>query len=822
MPMDIDPAFQKTGARARARRKQRIAMRIAAVIGGLALVGAVGTIIVLIILNNTGPSADGAPETDVAALDTSDTAPAADFVADTGTGGDDDFIMIQTEGSAEAGIVAAAPAADAFLNLRKDPMILRLEQSETSVANTIAGPQGLDQRRVGPFSEDRLTVLTDDLIIQETRLVTTIPSSAEDFAFFQAQRSRGIAEIAEANASAASAAVVGEAGEGERVLVDGADGSWGELIDTGLEDAPVSDEVSYVDTVIENTTSSAFSLRESQRFVLYEDLVVVIRTERELAEVLTSNGFDQAPSELIANGAVRVMNIETKLSPGSLVAARYREDVTGRYLTQMSIYGPEGYIASMAQTGPGRFAPAADPWIETDLYAQTDDLLQEAASAGEVRLLDAVYSAAIRNGLPTTLVGELIVMMSQIHDLDRFAAVGDKVTILYGTNPVTDGQGPSRVLFAGINGPSGDMRCYITPDSETNGYSCFDFNGAGGGGGLVIPVAGTKTSDFGPRFHPILKQMRNHNGVDWAAPTGTPIVSSFDGTVEVSGWGGGYGNVVYIAHEGGLQTRYAHLDRYSELGSRVGNTVRAGDVIGYVGTTGRSTGPHLHFELRQNGTPIDPLTFTGSVGGGGGAGGYSDGGTPGSDAVEALVNQIIQVESAGNANAKNPLSTATGLGQFIESTWLRMMRTYRPDLVASMSRQQLLNLRTDPALSREMVRNLARENESFLRARGHTITPGRLYLAHFLGPGGAHTSLSAPGNSTVLQVMGAAVVNANPFLRNKTNADMWAWSDRKMRGASSAPAVGVGTSVTRSRAIPPEIKEYRDLVDAMLGLEDEG
>lgn len=819
MPMDIDPVFQKTGARAKARRRNRILTRVgigAGVVAGIGIVLGVVWLVASSVLNGDDSDdtvlADGAPE-----ADSSLEAPSGSANLETG-----DFAMVQTAGSAEAGIVAAAPASDAFLNLRKDPMILRLEQSETSEANTISGPLGLDQRRVGPSRPDRLTVLTDDLVIQETRLVTTIPSSAEDFAFFQAQRSRGIAEIAEQTANVAASSGDGEVAEGERVNVAGDDGSWGTLIDTGMEDAPVTDEVSYVETVIENNTSTAFALRESQRLALYDDTIVVVRAERALAEVLSSNGFDEESARLIESGAVRVMGIDPKLQPGSLVAARHREEFTGRFLTQMSIYGPDGYIASMAQTGPGRFAQAADPWIETDLYAQTDDLLQQAATAGEVRLLDALYSAAIRNGLPTALVGELIVMISQQHDLDRFAAIGDKVTILYGTDPVTEGQGPSRILFAGISGPSGDLRCYITPEKDSAAYGCFDFNSGGtGGGGLVIPVAGTKTSDFGPRFHPILKQMRNHNGVDWAAPTGTPIVSSFDGVVEVSGWGGGYGNVVYVKHDGGLQTRYAHLDRFSEAGSRVGTPVRAGDVIGYVGTTGRSTGPHLHFELRQNGTPIDPLTFTGSVGGGGSGGALSDGGVPGSQAVEALVNQIIKVESAGNATAKNPLSTATGLGQFIESTWIRMMQSYRPDLVASMSRQQLLNLRTDPALSREMVRNLARENEAFLRARGHSITPGRLYLAHFLGPGGAHTSLSAPGNATVLQVMGSAVVNANPFLRNKTNADMWAWSDRKMRGASSAPAVGVATTVTRVATIPPEVKEYKALVDAMLGLEDD-
>lgn len=179
----------------------------------------------------------------------------------------------------------------------------------------------------------------------------------------------------------------------------------------------------------------------------------------------------------------------------------------------------------------------------------------------------------------------------------------------------------------------------------------------------------------------------------------------------------------------------------------------------------------------------------------------------GSDAVEQLVNRIIQVESAGRADARNPLSTATGLGQFIESTWLRMMRTYRPDLSATLSRGELLALRTDPAISREMVLNLAREGESYLRARGHQITAGRLYLAHFLGMDGAHTALSAAPETDLLVLFGPGVINANPFLRGRTAGYVVEWAEGKMRGASGRIAI------VRE---PDGLMEFRRLVDTLL------
>jgi murein DD-endopeptidase MepM/ murein hydrolase activator NlpD len=107
------------------------------------------------------------------------------------------------------------------------------------------------------------------------------------------------------------------------------------------------------------------------------------------------------------------------------------------------------------------------------------------------------------------------------------------------------------------------------------------------------------------RFHPVLGVNRPHNGIDYAAAPGTPIRAVGDGTVTRAGWGGGYGNLVDIRHSRGYTTRYAHLRGFAQ-GVRAGGRVRQGDIIGYVGSTGLATGPHLHFEFHLNGRPIDP------------------------------------------------------------------------------------------------------------------------------------------------------------------------------------------------------------------------
>jgi murein DD-endopeptidase MepM/ murein hydrolase activator NlpD len=132
-----------------------------------------------------------------------------------------------------------------------------------------------------------------------------------------------------------------------------------------------------------------------------------------------------------------------------------------------------------------------------------------------------------------------------------------------------------------------------------------DVNGAGKQVASTIwPVAAPITSGFGMRYHPILHFGRMHKGIDFGAHYGQPIVATADGQVVRAGWAGGYGRQVRLAHSGGMGTSYNHMSR---IIVEPGSIVRQGQVIGYVGSTGLSTGPHLHYEVYRNGVAVNPM-----------------------------------------------------------------------------------------------------------------------------------------------------------------------------------------------------------------------
>ncbi|RWB20976.1 MAG: M23 family metallopeptidase [Mesorhizobium sp.] len=718
----------------------------------------------------------------------------------------------------------------AIIDLAGDPMWITLApDTETATkGRTVARPAELDSSGASP----QIEILSDAMLSASEKFMTTIPSTQEDFAFFQAQRqtapkSPATAPDDQQAAPPAPAATDDQQGDLENDLqpapdegeapagsapkadADDPEAGWGETVDQGEAALPA-----FKKTAIENNTTVATVTSEYQRFEATEDTFVKILNDRSLDSVVADAHFSADDAKL-AGEALKALFNRDGLQAGYVVAMRgfrpNRETAT-MSLMQVSIYARNVYVGTLTRNAAGAFVSGVDPWVREDLfnYSGASD---EGGPKRQYRLLDAIYSTAARNKVPTSVIGEAIMYLSRGQDLDAFASEDQRLVLIYSRTPRGQGEISGRVLYVGVQGAQKSLDCFVFQQSDGQ-YACVTGNDEVRSltvtNGMVTPVAGVMTSTFGPRKHPILGTVRIHKGVDWAAPVGTPIVAAFDGEITFQGDGGGYGNLVKIAHANGRETRYAHMQKFA-IASGVGTRVKAGDVIGYIGTTGLSTGPHLHFELYQSGQAIDPLGTVTTVAA------YASGGS-GDAAVETLTDRIVHVESGGSARAKNPLSSATGAGQFITKTWIRMMNTYRPDLARSLSTADLLALRFDATLSREMVRNLAREGEAYLRARGHQITAGRLYLCHFLGMEGAAQVLGAPGSSQLSAVLGSAVIQANPFLTGKTTSYVIDWAERKMgqKVTRLASDQSQQTTTTQIRQTSPEFEKYKQAVTALI------
>jgi murein DD-endopeptidase MepM/ murein hydrolase activator NlpD len=226
--------------------------------------------------------------------------------------------------------------------------------------------------------------------------------------------------------------------------------------------------------------------------------------------------------------------------------------------------------------------------------------------------LSASLAAA---GVPERQGREYVWLLGKaIHIQDGGLSVDDRFDLIIQRDPRDGSLG--QLLYAGMDRVArADVELMKWTDGKQVIWVNGDGTGGEGGQSMRMPVAGHLTSGFGERFHPILGYERFHAGVDLGAAAGTPIVAAADGKVVSAGWAGGYGRAVAIAHAGGIETKYGHMSR---IAAYAGELVRRGEVIGYVGSTGLSTGPHLHFEVMKNGRPVNPLTVKSIQGGAGG------------------------------------------------------------------------------------------------------------------------------------------------------------------------------------------------------------
>lgn len=222
---------------------------------------------------------------------------------------------------------------------------------------------------------------------------------------------------------------------------------------------------------------------------------------------------------------------------------------------------------------------------------------------------NSLYADAQAQGVPDAVILDLIKMYSWNVDFQREIQSGDKFEVMYEEYKTEDNKvvrGKGNIVYAKLTLSDNEMPFYRYEDKAgTADY--YDNNGRSAKKPLMkTPIDGARlSSGFGMRRHPVLGYSKMHKGVDFAAPRGTPIYAAGDGTIQKIGPFSSYGNYVRIRHRAGLETAYAHMKGFKS-GLRVGSRIKQGEIIGYVGTTGRSTGPHLHYEILVNNTQVNP------------------------------------------------------------------------------------------------------------------------------------------------------------------------------------------------------------------------
>ncbi|GGD01923.1 M23 family metallopeptidase [Aquisalinus flavus] len=344
--------------------------------------------------------------------------------------------------------------------------------------------------------------------------------------------------------------------------------------------------------------------------------IVRLRSGESLSEALTR--LQVRPADQAA--AINALSQETdvrSLRPGTQIDVSLIDP-------QLTVYQEAAYIGQ-PELAPGKALRSLTVQVSNDrrIEVQRDAAAQFTARTILPRtqkryatvsgtITDSLFASAAREGMPHAIAARLSNMFLYDIDFQREIHYGDEFEAVY--EVFYDDQGRvvdyGDVLYGRMSWRGGkDERGYYRFD-DGNDISWFDATGESARRLLMkTPIEGARiTSSFGMRKHPVLGYTKGHKGTDFGASTGTPIMAAGDGVIERAGPFSSYGNYVKIKHSSGYETAYAHLNGFAK-GIKAGTRVRQGDIIGYVGSTGRSTGPHLHYEVLYNGSQVNPMTI---------------------------------------------------------------------------------------------------------------------------------------------------------------------------------------------------------------------
>ena len=358
--------------------------------------------------------------------------------------------------------------------------------------------------------------------------------------------------------------------------------------------------------VPENVSVSPRAPADDQSVAFAEE-IIPFNTDRNVVSAFADSGYAGEDAIGMAHAITTLLNAEA-LKAGTVLRVGLEVEGDIARVVRTSVYDRTRHLVSIALDDRGQFVPATEPEPNPELLTAFDDSPPVAVRGNLPTAYDGIYRAAYSYGMSRTMTRQLVKLLASDVDFQSRLKPSDRLEVFF-SQPDGDDQMSenSELLYvsATFGGNTRNLYRYQMQDGTTD---YFDEEGRSAKQFLLrnpLPN-GQFRSGFGGRRHPILGYTRMHTGVDWSAPSGTPIIAAGNGVVEKAGWAGGYGKQTIVRHANGYETSYNHQSKIAN-GIKPGTRVRQGQVIGYVGTTGLSTGAHLHYELMVNGRKVDPM-----------------------------------------------------------------------------------------------------------------------------------------------------------------------------------------------------------------------
>ncbi|MER0237104.1 M23 family metallopeptidase [Fulvimarina sp. MAC8] len=362
--------------------------------------------------------------------------------------------------------------------------------------------------------------------------------------------------------------------------------------------------------VIQENVSFEPSETASEHARFYEE-ILPLREEQSVTDALAGLSERGIESEEAAAALGELLG-DTALEAGDALRLGIESVGDKREVVRLSAYRGKKHLGTTAKTKDNIFEEGLAPEMADSVAAIFDERESEAPIRSDMpTIYDGIYQAGLAYGFDTMMCQELIRTIASDVDLQSRLAPTDRLSVFYTMDEGREGQGASRsdILFVHLELGDMEKRLYRFKPDGAEHAAYFDSEGRSARQFLIrkpLP-RGRFTSAFSTgRKHPVLGYVRPHWGVDWAAPRGTPILAAASGTVLEAGWKSGYGRHIKIKHANGYVTSYSHQSGFAK-GISAGGHVSQGQVIGYVGSTGLSTGNHLHYEIEVNGKKVDPM-----------------------------------------------------------------------------------------------------------------------------------------------------------------------------------------------------------------------